>query len=79
MQCPNCGHAELVHDTRDLPYACKGESTVLPQVTGAFCPACGESVLDADKTRRTLDLMLAFNTRVNAPAAGSPPPSAACG
>lgn len=68
MQCPNCGQAELVHGTRDLPYAYKGESTVLPQVTGAFCPACGESVLDADESRRTMDLMLAFHKQVNASA-----------
>jgi HTH-type transcriptional regulator / antitoxin MqsA len=47
MKCSVCGSAELVHDTRDLPYTYKGESTVLPQVTGNFCPACGECVLDA--------------------------------
>lgn len=66
MQCPHCGQAALVHDTRDLPYAYKGEATVLPQVTGEFCPACGESVLDAAESRRTMDLMLAFNKQVNA-------------
>ncbi|WP_157267812.1 type II toxin-antitoxin system MqsA family antitoxin [Azohydromonas aeria] len=66
MQCPNCGQAALVHDTRDLPYAYKGESTVLPQVTGEFCTACGESILDAAESRRTMDLMLAFNKQVNA-------------
>jgi len=66
MKCPNCGAANLVHDTRDLPYTYKGETTILPQVTGGFCPACGESVLDATESRRTTNLMLEFNKQVNA-------------
>ena len=66
MKCPTCGAAKLVHDTRDLPYAYKGESTILPQVTGGFCPACDESILDASESRRTMELMLAFSKQVNA-------------
>ena len=66
MKCPNCGAANLVHDTRDLPYTYKGETTILPQATGDFCPACGESVLDAAESRRTMNLMLEFNKQVNA-------------
>jgi HTH-type transcriptional regulator/antitoxin MqsA len=66
MKCPNCGAARLVHDTRDLPYTYKGESTVIPQVTGDFCPACDESVLDSAESRRTMQLMLAFNKQINA-------------
>jgi HTH-type transcriptional regulator/antitoxin MqsA len=57
MKCPVCGSAELVHDTRDLPYTYKGESTVLLQVTGNFCPACREGVLDAPQSRRVSGLM----------------------
>lgn len=66
MKCPNCGAAKLVHDTRDVPYTYKGESTTLPQVTGHFCRACDESILDAAESRRTMNLMLAFNKQVNA-------------
>ena len=66
MKCPNCGTATLVHDTRDVPYTYKGESTILPQVTGDFCPACDESVLEASESRRTMELMLAFSKQVNA-------------
>jgi HTH-type transcriptional regulator / antitoxin MqsA len=66
MKCPNCGAKKLVRDTRDVPYTYKGESTVLPQVTGDFCAACDESVLDAAESRRTMSLMLAFNKQVNA-------------
>lgn len=66
MKCPNCGTAKLVHDTRDVPYTYKGESTILPLVTGDFCPACDESVLEASESRRTMELMLAFSKQVNA-------------
>jgi HTH-type transcriptional regulator/antitoxin MqsA len=65
MKCPSCGTAKLVHGTRDMRYTYKGESTVLRQVTGEFCPACDESVLDAAESRRTMNLMLAFNKEVN--------------
>ncbi|MFX3569288.1 type II toxin-antitoxin system MqsA family antitoxin, partial [Ralstonia mannitolilytica] len=27
MKCPCCGAAELIHDTRDMPYTYKGENT----------------------------------------------------
>lgn len=66
MKCPSCAEAELVHDTRDMPYTYKGESTLIPAVTGDFCPACDESVLNADESRRTMNCMLAFNKQVNA-------------
>lgn len=60
MKCPVCGVAELVHDARDMPYAHKGESMTLPQVTGDFCPACSESILDLQETGRTMQLMGEF-------------------
>ena len=66
MKCPSCGTAKLVHDTRDMPYTYKGESTILPQVTGDFCLACDESILDASESRRTMELMAAFSKAVNA-------------
>jgi HTH-type transcriptional regulator/antitoxin MqsA len=58
MRCPMCGEAELVQDTRDLPYTYKGESTVIPAVTGEFCPACGEVILDAQESARNSAMML---------------------
>jgi len=66
MKCPVCGAAELVHDTRDMPYTYKGESTVIPAVTGDYCPACGEAVLAMDESVRASALMLDFNKQVNA-------------
>jgi HTH-type transcriptional regulator / antitoxin MqsA len=66
MKCPMCAGAELVHDTRDIPYTYKGESTVIPSVMGDFCPACGEAVLDRSQSARISALMLEFNKQVNA-------------
>ena len=66
MKCPACGAAELVHDTRELPYAYKGESTAIPSVTGDFCPACGECVLEAAESACVSSLMMGFNKQVNA-------------
>lgn len=66
MKCPICAAAELVHDTRDLPYTYKGETTILPQVTGDFCSACNESIFDAVESRRSMNMMLDFNKQVNA-------------
>lgn len=65
MKCPDCGVAELIHDTRDLPYIYKGENTVIPTVTAQFCPACGESVTDMAETERVMREMQAFNKQVN--------------
>jgi HTH-type transcriptional regulator/antitoxin MqsA len=56
----------LVHDTRDVPYLYKGESTTIPRVTGEFCPVCGETVLDASESTRSSATMLEFNKQVNA-------------
>jgi HTH-type transcriptional regulator/antitoxin MqsA len=66
MKCPSCATVDLVNDTRDIPYNYKGETTVIPAVTGEFCPACDESVLNADESRRTMNFMLEFNKQVNA-------------
>jgi HTH-type transcriptional regulator/antitoxin MqsA len=66
MKCPTCAAAELVHDTRDIPYFYKGEATLIPAVTGDFCPACDESILAVEESRRTMNLMLEFNKQINA-------------
>ena len=66
MKCPVCGAAHLIHDTRDLPYTYKSESTVIPAVTADFCPACGESITDMSETERVMREMQAFHKQVNA-------------
>ncbi len=66
MKCPVCGAAELVHDTRDMPYTYKGETTVIAEVTGDYCPACAESILDAAESQRVMLEMRTFSKQVNA-------------
>jgi putative zinc finger/helix-turn-helix protein, YgiT family len=66
MKCPVCGAVELIHDTRDIPYAYKGESTLIPAVTGEFCPACDEVVLNREHGDRYSELVGAFQRQVNA-------------
>ena len=66
MKCPVCGAAELIHDTRDLRYTYKGETTTIPAVTADFCPACDESITDLVETDRVMREMQAFNKQVNA-------------
>jgi len=66
MKCPVCGGAELIHDTRDLPYTYKGETTLISTVTGDFCPACAESVLDAAESERVIGEMQLFSKQINA-------------
>lgn len=58
MKCPTCTMAELVHDTRDIPYSYKGEATLIPAISGDFCPACNESILDAEQFRCVMNIML---------------------
>ena len=65
MKCPSCGAAELIHDTRDVPYVYKGEATVIPSVTGDFCPACDEIVLERGQGDRYGELVSAFQRQVN--------------
>lgn len=66
MKCAVCGAAELIHDTRDVPYTYKGETTTIPLVTADFCPACDESITDMAETGRVMREMRAFNKQVNA-------------
>lgn len=65
MKCPVCGAAKLVHDTRDIPYTYKGEKTSIVSVTGEFCPACDEVVLDAKEGNRFSELVGQFQREVN--------------
>jgi len=65
MKCPCCGAAELVHDTRDLPYTYKGKTAVIPAVTADFCPACDESITDMAETERVMCEMRTFAASVD--------------
>jgi HTH-type transcriptional regulator / antitoxin MqsA len=64
MKCPVCGAAKLIHDTRDVPYTYKGETTLIPAVTGDFCLVCDESITDVAETERVMREMQAFKKKV---------------
>ncbi len=66
MKCPVCGDAELRHDTRDVTYTYKSETTILPSITGDFCPACAEIVLEMAEAKRYGQLVKDFHKQVNA-------------
>ncbi|OGT89045.1 MAG: antitoxin [Gammaproteobacteria bacterium RIFOXYD12_FULL_61_37] len=66
MKCPVCGASERIHDSRDVPFNYKGETTIIPSVTGDFCPACAESVLDMAESRRFGEYVGDFIKQVNA-------------
>ncbi len=66
MKCPCCGAAELTQDTRDMPYTYKGETTNIPEVTGEFCLACGEVVLDRAHGDRYSEMVGMFQRQINA-------------
>ena len=66
MKCPTCGAADLITDTRAMPYSYKGETTQIEAVTGDYCPACDEVLLTAQESQRVSNEMLAFNKQINA-------------
>ena len=65
MKCPVCSAAELIADTRDLPYTYEGETAIL-KTRGDFCPACGESIHDREDSERVMREIQAFSKQVNA-------------
>jgi len=66
MKCPVCGATELIHDTRNVSCTYKGETTTIPAVTGEFCPACNEVVLNREHGDRYSELLGVFQRQVNA-------------
>lgn len=66
MKCPCCGAAKLLRETRDIPYSYKGETTTIPDVTGDFCPACDEVLLDREQGDRYSEWVGSFQRQVNA-------------
>ena len=66
MKCPSCGAAKLIHDTRDLPSTYKGEATIITGISGDYCPACGEVVLDRESGDRYCAMLGKFQREVNA-------------
>jgi len=71
MNCPNCGAASVVHETRDLPYTYKGQTTTIHGIEGDYCDACGDAVFSREAGDRYGAAVQAFIKQVNA-GAGTP-------
>ncbi|SER22798.1 XRE family transcriptional regulator [Pseudomonas luteola] len=66
MRCPMCGQADLVHDTRDLPYSYKGQTTLIKGMTGDYCDACDDAIFSYDETGRLSQAMADFRRKIDA-------------
>jgi HTH-type transcriptional regulator/antitoxin MqsA len=67
MRCAECdSNKELVEETRDLPYTYKGRKTVLKDISGGWCPACGEVYFRPGQGDKYLAAIRAFKKEVNA-------------
>jgi len=64
LQCDD--GAALVHARRDLVFAYKGRSLVVPQVVGWHCPTCGECEFDEGEGQRYSAAIDAFAVQVDA-------------
>lgn len=71
MNCPICGAGSVVHETRDLPYTYKGQTTTIHGIEGDYCDACGEAVFARQAGDRYGAAIQAFIKQVNA-SAGAP-------
>ena len=65
MQCPSCGAQGVRVESRDMSYHYRGLATVIHGVSGAFCAACSEAVLDEGVAERVAEAMQAFARQVD--------------
>jgi HTH-type transcriptional regulator/antitoxin MqsA len=66
MKCPCCGIAELVKDTRTIPFTYKDKTTIISSVEGGFCLFCNESILNASETERVMKEMRIYSKQIDA-------------
>ena len=60
MECPACGHREMVAKILDETLSYGSQSLTLHTMHGEFCPACGEGVWDAESYRRYSEVQAAL-------------------
>lgn len=62
--CHSCGIGFLVADTRDWVYRWEEYETVIPSVSGMFCPACGDVFTRGEHTSRLECLQTEFRKKM---------------
>ena len=63
---PCCGSGELMSDAREVSYIYKGITNVIPAVTGDFCSACGEVILNREQGDRYSEIVGQIQRQHNA-------------
>jgi HTH-type transcriptional regulator/antitoxin MqsA len=71
MNCPICGAGSVVHETRDLPFTYKGQTTTIRDIEGDYCDECNDAVFTREAGDRYGAAIQAFIKQVNA-SAGAP-------
>ncbi len=70
MQCPACGYPEMEKKNQEETLYYSGQSVTVENLSGEFCPACGEGVWDSESNQRLDEaqaaLMNAVRTEVSA-------------
>ena len=66
MKCPICGREGMEVVTKDFPYTYKGETIVIKNVTGEYCPSCDDMILGGEDLQRVSDESMTLVKRVNA-------------
>ena len=66
MKCPLCGLGVLKHETRDVVREYKDQKTTIYGLTGDFCDACGEIILDGEQGDKYAQHLRSFKKVVNA-------------
>ncbi len=65
MNCFECGEASYIEDSRDMAYAYKGKSTIIPAVTGEYCTNCNVPLLPYASYVRTENAKRAFEAMID--------------
>ncbi|WP_430962586.1 type II toxin-antitoxin system MqsA family antitoxin [Rhodoferax potami] len=62
--CHSCGIGFFVANTRDWVYRWEEYETVIPSVSGMFCPACGDVFTQGEHTARLEGLQTEFRKKM---------------
>jgi HTH-type transcriptional regulator/antitoxin MqsA len=66
MKCPVCGNPDLVREKRDMPFTYREQTTVITEVEGDWCNACGEALIGPEQSERVMAAIKRFRQQVEA-------------
>ncbi len=52
MQCPACGYPKMEKKNKDETLSYSGQSVTVENLSGEFCPDCGEGIWDSESNQR---------------------------